>query len=135
MCAWQARQAGTVPAAAVGSPAAAGPGQGWEAALAAVRELHWLDAGANSRGVAYPTSAALFQALALRCAAHAVGLHLHGTPRQWHDPSRRWLGKEAAAMAAAAAAVGVACRRRQYFAGQPPSLEQHFAVLQAFEPF
>ena len=133
MCAWQARQAAFASTAAAGTEATQ-HGQGWEATLAAVRELHWLDAGANCRGAAYPTSPALFQALALRCAAHAVRLRLHGTPRQWHDPDRRWLGREAAAMAAAAAAAGVVCDRQEYFAGQPPSLEQHFAVLQAFAP-
>ena len=99
-----------------------------------MRELHWLDAGANCRGAAYPASQPLFQALACRCEAHALRLHLHGTPRQWHDPSRRWLGQEAAAMAAAAGAAGVACSQREYFAGQAPSLEQHFAILEAFEP-
>ena len=93
-----------------------------------------MDAGANSRGAAYPTSPALFQALAVRCVEHSVRLHLHGTPRQWHDPDRRWLGREAAAMAAAAAAAGVACRKQEYFVGETRTLEQHFAALQAFDP-
>lgn len=110
----------------------------WQAVLASLQHLHFLDAGANSPGAAHPPApAALLAPLRRRCAAHRLHIHLHGTPRQWHDPRRRWLGRESAALAAAAAALGpgVACTRREYFAGQPASLEAHFGVLQAFDPW
>lgn len=109
----------------------------WQAVLASLQHLHFLDAGASSPGAAHPPDpAALLAPLSRRCATHKLCIHLHGTPRQWHDPRRRWLGRESAALAAAAAALGpgVACTKREYFSDQPPSLEAHFAILQAFEP-
>jgi hypothetical protein len=106
--------------------------QAWEALLPALKEFVFLDAGANTRGAAYP-SPAVVQALGRRCSSHRVQLALHGTPRQWRDPQRSWLAAEAAATAAAAHAVGVPCSVTEHFGGQPPSLEQHFAVVEAFE--
>ena len=140
LAAWQ-RQVGAGCAACAwqqqllqGAAASRNEGAAWQGAMAAVHDLHFLDSGANSRGVAYPTDPALLQQLGRRCAAHALRLHLHGTPRQWRDPGRPWLGCEAAGLAAAAAAAGVSCTCREYSTGQAPSLDQHFAVIDAFQP-
>jgi hypothetical protein len=89
----------------------------------------FLDAGADTRGAAYP-SPAIVQTLGQRCPSHAVLLALHGTPRQWRDPQRRWLAAEAAT---AARAARVPCSMTEHFSSQPPSLEQHFAVIEAFQ--
>lgn len=105
----------------------------WEV-LARMQELHWLDAGANTKGAVYPATQHVIAPLARRCPAHQLRLRLHGTPRQWHDPLRPWLGQEKEGMLAACHAAGVACQARTYMQGQPASLEMHFAVIQAFDP-
>lgn len=109
----------------------------WQAVLASLQHLHFLDAGANSPGAAHPAApAALLAPLRRRCAVHALHIHLHGTPRQWRDPRRPWLGRESQALAAAATALapGLGCTQREYFADAPPSLEAHFALIDAFDP-
>jgi hypothetical protein len=72
------------------------------ARVRALRAVHLLDAGAQRRGVAHITQppallAALAAALrALRALRGApVRVHMHGTPRQWHDTRRPWLAREA----------------------------------------
>ncbi len=64
----------------------------------ALRAAHLLDAGTTGGG-AHLTDAALLAALAPRLRAARARVHLHGTPRQWRDPHRRWLAAEAAACA------------------------------------
>ncbi len=68
------------------------------ARASALRAAHLLDAGTTGGG-AHLTDAALLAALAQRLRAARVRVHLHGTPRQWRDPNRRWLAAEAAACA------------------------------------
>jgi hypothetical protein len=106
----------------------------WEQALAGIQQLHWLDAGANSPGAVYPTNPALLAELGRRCPAHRLLLHLHGTPRQWSDPRRPWLGREKHGMVAACAAAGVTCCATTYFEGRQPSMDMHFGILEAFSP-
>jgi hypothetical protein len=104
-----------------------------EHVLAAVRVLHWLDAGANTSGI-FCTQASSVAPLGRRCPAHKLEICLHGTPRQWQDPQRPWVSEEKDAMLAACAAAGVSCRQRLYFSRQAPSTEQHFAAIAAFKP-
>ena len=60
-------------------------------------------------------------------------LCLHGTPRQWRDPSRRWLGEEKERSLALLRAAGVRVAEKEYFADEPLSLEMHFRCVDAFE--
>ncbi|KAI3426084.1 hypothetical protein D9Q98_008052 [Chlorella vulgaris] len=109
-------------------------GAAWPATLARIRELHWLDAGANPPGAVYPSDLGTMKLLSRRCPSHSLHLHLHGTPRQWSDPRRPWLGQEKDAMLSACALAGVPCTTRLYFEGQPANLDMHFGVIQAFQP-
>jgi hypothetical protein len=63
----------------------------------------------------------------------ALRVTLHGTPRQWADPARRFLAEERDRMAALAARAGLPCEVRRYFDGEEPSLKMHFAVIEAAE--
>jgi hypothetical protein len=56
---------------------------------------------------------------------------LHGTPRQWDDPTRPWLAAEKNRCIAALSAAGVLFEERKYFEGQPPSLLMHFECIAA----
>lgn len=134
VCAWQEQRQQQRAAAAPSSQQDDGTG-GWQAALASVAAMHWVDGGADTRGAIYPSSPSLFAALARRCALHRLHLCLHGSPRQWADPRRPWLGAEARAMAASSSAAGAPLHAwRQLFWGEAPSLQQHFATLEAFQP-
>ena len=59
--------------------------------LTRLREVHYLDAGLPCRG-AHLTDADTAAALGKRLVPPAVCVH--GTPRQWRDPDRRWLALE-----------------------------------------
>lgn len=100
--------------------------------LSAICTFLYLDVGMNAPG-AYLTQHAAFAALGQRCRQHTLQLMLWGTPRQWSDNKRPWVGQEAGTMAATAAAAGVPLQRQWCGQGWPDgSLEQHFAVLDEF---
>lgn len=61
-------------------------------------------------------------------------MFLHGTPRQWDDPTRPWIGREAARFHEMFGAAGVRVTRRKYFADEPLSLEMHFEAIAAMRP-
>ena len=114
------------------------PGPGQEAAgpaaelLARLAAVHLLDAGLACRG-AYLTDPAVAEALGRRSASSELRICLHGTPRQWRDPSRRWLGEEKERSLALLRAAGVRVAEKEYFADEPLSLEMHFRCVDAFE--
>ena len=66
------------------------------ARLEALRQVHLLDAGAQRRGAAHLVDAATLAALRRELRRRGVRVRVHGTPRQWADPARPWLAKEAA---------------------------------------
>ena len=98
--------------------------------LAALRSLHYLDVGLNCRG-AYLTDPQALQRVGSWCRTHpGLRLILHGTPRQWEDPHRPWIGQERARMEALCRGAGVPIAERRYFEGQPPSLLMHFRCIE-----
>jgi len=99
------------------------------AVLQRLRDIHFLDAGLPCRG-AHVTDPKIVDALGRR--AHSPTVWLHGTPRQWNDPGRRWLVEEKDRCAAMLAAAGVHVVQVAYYEGDPPSLEQHFRVVSDF---
>ena len=100
--------------------------------LARVTAVHLLDVGLSCRG-AYLTDPAVATALGRQCAASELRVCLHGTPRQWRDPSRRWLGMEKERSLAVLRGAGVRVACREYFEDEPPSLEMHFRCVDAFD--
>lgn len=125
------------------APEAANPQPSAAALLCAVTELHYLDVGLNCRG-AYVTDPNVAEGLKLLASAdRGAGsalpatppkVFLHGTPRQWNDPTRPWLRREAEICEKLLQAAGVDVTVRKYFADDKPSLAMHFDVLHAFQP-
>jgi len=66
------------------------------ARLEALRQVHFLDAGAQRLGAAHIVDAATLAALRCELRRRGVRVWVHGTPRQWADPARPWLAQEAA---------------------------------------
>ena len=81
-------------------PAEGGEGDATDADVAArleaLRQVHLLDAGAQRRGAAHLVDGATLAALRRELRRRSVRVWVHGTPRQWADPARPWLAKEAA---------------------------------------
>jgi hypothetical protein len=98
--------------------------------LSRLWEVHLLDAGLQCRG-AHLTDPAVAAALGAR--PRPPRLFVHGTPRQWRDPTRRWLVEEKDRSVALLRASGVQVVEREYYETQPPSLEMHFRLCDDFE--
>jgi len=98
--------------------------------LSRLCEVHLLDAGLQCRG-AHLTDPAVANALGAR--PSPPRLFVHGTPRQWRDPMRRWLSDEKDRSVALLRASGVRVVERESFETEPPSLEMHFRVCDDFE--
>ena len=94
-------------------------------------EVHYLDAGLLSRG-AFMTDPAIAEALA--SLEQRPRVCLHGTPRQWRDPSRRWLPDEKDRCVAVLTAAGVHVAQREYLPDAPLTLDTHFACVTHFDP-
>jgi hypothetical protein len=91
--------------------------------------VHYLDCGLPCRG-AYLTEHEAIRALGRRRPPPTVCMH--GTPRQWDDPERRWLEDERQRCRRMLAKAGVPTAERLYYATEPPSLEMHFRVVGDF---
>lgn len=120
-------------------PKASHPQSDAAALLRTIRELHYLDAGLNCRG-AYITDPNVAKGLKLLSASESCllpprppKLFLHGTPRQWDDPTRPWLRDEVDRCQQLLKGAGVQILVRKYFANEKPSLDMHFEVLRAFQ--
>lgn len=98
--------------------------------LARITEVHYLDAGLPCRGahLTSPTAAAKLGKL-----PRPPRVCIHGTPRQWQDPERRWLVAEKDRSVALLRAADVPVFSREYFQDQPSSIKQHFDVVERFD--
>ena len=116
------------------SPAEAAAGAASDAParqlLARLAGVHYIDAGLNCRG-AHLTVPDVITRLGRRARPPYVGVH--GTPRQWDDPRRRWLREEKDESVALLRAAGLRVTERLYFGEEEPSLAMHFACVGAFE--
>eukprot|EP00884_Botryococcus_braunii_P001081 jgi/Botrbrau1/10974/Bobra.0383s0028.1 len=99
----------------------------------ALKEVHYLDVGLNCPG-AYPTSRMDVEGLGLLAKLRPFRVFLHGTPRQWRDPHRKWILEEKDMFKELLSDLGVFCKEKQYFWDEPPSMDQHFAIISAFDP-
>ncbi|KAL5668836.1 hypothetical protein ACJX0J_021057, partial [Zea mays] len=142
-------------AADVPRPAAAGPGppphptqndllllgaptRSSDDLLSSISELHYVDAGLNRAG-AYVADRAVIGRIrehVVRAGDKSLRFALHGTPRQWCDPSRPWIREEKDAMVQVLADEArrsegrLVLSEKLYFEGRPRSLLMHFEVLE-----
>ncbi|GIL73079.1 hypothetical protein Vretifemale_3298, partial [Volvox reticuliferus] len=96
--------------------------------LDSIHAIHFLDAGLNCQGV-HLTDARMIALLGKRHSRWPLVVHLHGTPRQWADRRRPWIVHERDRFLGLLREFGVPAFIHHYFAGQPPSLRQHFDVI------
>lgn len=68
-----------------------------------------------------------------QCPSLGFRIFVHGTPRQWQDSQRAWLGREKDVFVDTFTKEGVDTVLRWYERGQEGSLDQHFRVLEAFD--
>lgn len=111
--------------------------------LSSISELHYVDAGLNRAG-SYVADRAVMGRIrehVVRRAGDKTRLRfaLHGTPRQWCDPSRPWIREEKDAMVQVLADEArrsegrLVLSEKLYFVGRPRSLLMHFQVLEAMD--
>lgn len=157
---WASGSTNPAAAADVPRPAAAGPGppphptqndllllgaptRSSDDLLSSISELHYVDAGLNRAG-SYVADRAVMGRIrehVVRRAGDKTRLRfaLHGTPRQWCDPSRPWIREEKDAMVQVLADEArrsegrLVLSEKLYFEGRPRSLLMHFEVLEAMD--
>lgn len=101
--------------------------------LRCLTQVHFVDAGVASKG-AHLTEPHVIDAIGRYVSARAApAIFIHGTPRQWRDPHRKWLAKERDLSVTMLKTAGVSVAVREYFASEQPSMEMHFGCVIAFE--
>ncbi|PSS24108.1 UPF0565 protein like [Actinidia chinensis var. chinensis] len=111
-----------------------------ESLLDSITEIHYVDVGLNSAG-AYLTDGDVIERLSKRLMQRPARIRfvLHGTPRQWCDSRRAWIGNEKEKMLqllkseAQKSGGKLHVCERLYFAGKPPSLQMHFEIIENLE--
>lgn len=96
-----------------------------------------MDVGLNSTG-AYITDQAVIERISNRISERALGLRfvLHGTPRQWRDSMRAWVGKEKDTMVnlldveSRKSGGKLSLCERFYFGDKPANMQMHFEVIE-----
>ena len=114
-------------------------GEGAHPLIRRIAQIHYLDAGLQSRG-AHLTDPAIIGALG-RCCRARVAICFHGTPRQWKDSNRAWLVEEKDRSAELLSRAGLTARQRLYFeeksnaaqADPRAGLALHFGVVDEFD--
>ena len=65
-------------------------------------------------------------------ASSGVTLHAHVTPYEVRDPMRAWVGREHDAFVKTLVELGARLTHQVHFEDEPPSIENHFRVIQEF---
>ncbi|MBN3321501.1 CB069 protein, partial [Atractosteus spatula] len=96
--------------------------------LASIRDMYWLDGGHPGGSETWVTDRKALQALA----SSGIGLHAHVTPYEVHDPMRAWVGREHRRFVRTLQELGAPLICKLHFEDEPPSLDNHFRVIQDF---
>ncbi|KAI7739256.1 hypothetical protein M8C21_031896 [Ambrosia artemisiifolia] len=111
-----------------------------ESLLNSISEIHYVDVGLNSSG-AYITDQNVIERVSKRISERTLGIRfvLHGTPRQWKDSMRVWVGKEKDTMVNL---LDVESRKsggklsyceRFYFGDKLANMQMHFEVIEKMD--
>lgn len=112
-----------------------------ESFLNGITEIHYVDVGLNSNG-AYITDQDIIGRISKRLSDGASGIRfvLHGTPRQWRDTMRVWVGKEKDTMVRLIDAESRHCGEKKlsvcerfYFGNKPANMQMHFEVIESMD--
>ncbi|XP_056281205.1 mitochondrial protein C2orf69 homolog isoform X2 [Pseudoliparis swirei] len=94
----------------------------------AVSDMYWLDGGHPGGSETWVTDAPLLKELA----ASGVSVHAHVTPYEVRDPARAWVGREHGRFIDTLEEFGARLTKKLHFEDEPPSIENHFRVIQEF---
>ncbi|XP_056431201.1 mitochondrial protein C2orf69 homolog [Gadus chalcogrammus] len=93
-----------------------------------VSDIYWLDGGHPGGGGTWVTDKAALRELA----SSGAELHAHVTPYEVRDPMRAWVGREHDAFVKTLVELGARLTHQVHFEDEPPSIENHFRVIQEF---
>ncbi|KAI3703255.1 hypothetical protein L1987_73192 [Smallanthus sonchifolius] len=108
-----------------------------ESLFNSITEIHYVDVGLNSTG-AYITDQDVIERISKRISERALGIRfvLHGTPRQWRDSMRVWIGKEEDTMVdlleveSRKSGGKLSLCERFYFGDMLANMQMHFEVIE-----
>ncbi|KAF0026028.1 mitochondrial protein C2orf69 homolog [Scophthalmus maximus] len=93
-----------------------------------VSAMYWLDGGHPGGSETWVTDRQVLRDLA----ASGVSIHAHVTPYEVRDPMRAWVGREHRHFIRTLEELGARPSQKLHFEDEPPSIENHFRVIQEF---
>lgn len=93
-----------------------------------ITDMFWLDGGHPGGSETWVTDKLVLRELA----ASGVSIHAHVTPYEVRDPMRAWVGREHGHFIKTLEEFGACPSNKLHFEDEPPSIENHFRVIQEF---
>ncbi|XP_063912889.1 mitochondrial protein C2orf69 homolog isoform X2 [Zophobas morio] len=93
-----------------------------------IKNMFWLDGGHSGGKNTWVTSKPLLQTLA----NFGINVHIHVSPYQVQDDRRPWIKKEEKIFYTTLRNFNACVQRRVHFGDLPPSIVQHFSILNEF---
>lgn len=93
-----------------------------------ISAMYWLDGGHPGGSETWVTDKQVLMELA----ASGLEIHTHVTPYEVCDPMRAWVGREHRHFIETLEEFGACLVKKLHFADEPPSIENHFRVIQEF---
>ncbi|XP_072296271.1 mitochondrial protein C2orf69 homolog [Eucyclogobius newberryi] len=93
-----------------------------------VSDMFWLDGGHPGGSETWVTNRDVLKALA----SSGISVHAHVTPYEVCDPMRAWVGREHEIFMKTLEEFGACPSKKLHFEDEPPSIENHFRVIQEF---
>ncbi|XP_072252634.1 mitochondrial protein C2orf69 homolog [Leuresthes tenuis] len=93
-----------------------------------ISDMFWLDGGHPGGSETWVTDKQVLKVLA----ASGVSVHAHVTPYEVCDPMRAWVGREHGHFIKTLEEFGACPSKKLHFEDEPPSIENHFRVIQEF---
>ncbi|XP_061579800.1 LOW QUALITY PROTEIN: mitochondrial protein C2orf69 homolog [Cololabis saira] len=93
-----------------------------------ISDMFWLDGGHPGGSETWVTDKQVLRELA----ASGVSIHAHVTPYEVCDPMRAWVGREHGHFIKTLEEFGACPSKKLHFENEPPSIENHFRVIQEF---
>ncbi|XP_029936162.1 mitochondrial protein C2orf69 homolog [Myripristis murdjan] len=93
-----------------------------------ISDIYWLDGGHPGGSETWVTDKQVLKELA----SSGVAIHTHVTPYEVCDPMRAWVGRENGRFIKILEELGACPSQKLHFEDEPPSIENHFRVIQEF---
>ncbi|XP_032385576.1 mitochondrial protein C2orf69 homolog [Etheostoma spectabile] len=93
-----------------------------------ISDIYWLDGGHPGGSETWVTNKGVLKELA----SWGVSIHAHVTPYEVRDPMRAWVGREHGHFIKTLEEFGARPRKKLHFEDEPPSIKNHFRVIQEF---